>query len=105
MVGLDPGRVEGITGFRKAAELCAFYRRQANAHNFSTAIVGAASQALSWANPACRVLELQPVCGPAHNETVDTPIWHSEGFVNLQEAPGLGISVDEALVRSMILEG
>ncbi|MEI6098518.1 MAG: mandelate racemase/muconate lactonizing enzyme family protein [Alphaproteobacteria bacterium] len=105
VVGLDPGRVEGITGFRKAAELCALHRRQANAHNFSTAIVGAASQALSWASPACRVLELQPVYGPAQNEIVDRPIWHRDGFVNLPEGPGLGIEVDEALVRSMALVG
>lgn len=105
VVGLDPGRVEGITGFRKASELCALTRRQANAHNFSTAIVGAASQALSWASPACRLLELQPVYGPAQNELVDRPIWHTGGFVNLPEGPGLGIVVNEDLVRSMRLDG
>ena len=44
------GRIEGITGFWKAAEICVAHRRQANAHNFSTAIVSAASQALSFAS-------------------------------------------------------
>lgn len=105
VVGLDPGRVEGITGFRKAAELCALTRRQANAHNFSTAIVGAASQALSWSSPACRVLELQPVYGEAQKDIVDRPIWHVNGDVNLPEGPGLGIELDEARVRAMRLEG
>lgn len=105
VVGLDPGRVEGITGFRKAAELCVLSRRQANAHNFSTAIVGAASQALSWSSPACRLLELQPVYGPAQNELVDRPIWHTDGFVNEPVGPGLGIEVDEALVAAMRLDG
>jgi len=100
VIGLDPGRVEGITGFRKAAEICALNRRQANAHNFSTAIVGAASQALSFASPACYLLELQPVYGPAQSDLVDRPIWHRDGSVNRPEGPGLGIEINEDLVRS-----
>jgi L-alanine-DL-glutamate epimerase-like enolase superfamily enzyme len=100
VIGLDPGRVEGITGFRKAAEICALNRRQANAHNFSTAIVGAASQALSFASPACYLLELQPVYGPAQKDLVDRPVWHTEGFVNLPDGPGLGIEINQDLVES-----
>lgn len=104
VIGLDPGRIEGITGFRKAAEICALNRRQANAHNFSTAIVGAASQALSFASPACRLLELQPVYGPAQRDLVDRPIWHVDGFVNLPDGPGLGIEINEDLVHSARLD-
>lgn len=100
VIGLDPGRVEGITGFRKAAEVCALNRRQANAHNFSTAIVGAASQALSFASTACYILELQPVYGPAQKDLVDRPVWHTEGFVNRPDGPGLGIEINEDLIRS-----
>ena len=105
VVGLDPGRVEGITGFRKAAELCVQHRRQANAHNFSTAIVGAASLALSWSSPACRLLELQPVYGPAQKDIVDRPVWHTQGFADMPQGQGLGIQLDEDLVRSMRLDG
>lgn len=105
VVGLDPGRVEGITGFRKAAELCALTRRQANAHNFSTAVVGAASQALSWSSPACKVLELQPIYGVAQKDIVDRPIWHVNGDVNQPEGPGLGIELDEPRLRAMRLDG
>ncbi len=100
VVGLDPGRVEGITGFAKAAEICALSRRQANAHNFSTAIVGAASQALSWASSACCLLELQPVYGPAQSDLVDRPVWHENGDVNMPDGPGLGIEINEDLVAS-----
>ena len=100
VIGLDPGRVKGITDFRKAAEICALNRRQANAHNFSTAIVGAASQALSFASPACYLLELQPVYGPAQSDLVDRPIWHKDGSVNRPEGPGLGIEINEDLVQS-----
>lgn len=104
VVGLDPGRIEGITGFRKAAEICALHRRQANAHNFSTAIVSAASQALSFASPACRELELQPVYGPAQKDLVDRPVWHTDGWVDRPQGVGLGIEVNEDLVRSARLD-
>jgi len=104
VIGLDPGRIEGITGFRKAADICALSRRQANAHNFSTAIVGAASQALSFASPACCLLELQPVYGPAQKDLVDRPIWHENGMVNAPEGPGLGINVDENMVREFAMQ-
>ncbi len=104
VIGLDPGRIEGITGFRKAAEICAAYRRQANAHNFSTAIVSAASQALSFASPACRELELQPVYGPAQRDLVDRPVWHRDGFIDMPEGPGLGITINEDLVASARLD-
>ena len=104
VIGLDPGRIEGITGFRKAADICALSRRQANAHNFSTAIVGAASQALSFASPACCLLELQPVYGPAQKDLGDRPIWHENGMVNAPEGPGLGINVDENMVREFAMQ-
>ncbi len=104
VVGLDPGRLEGITGFLKAAEVCATHRRQANAHNFSTAIVSAASQALSFACEAARELELQPVHGPAQRDLVDRPVWHRDGWVDRPEGPGLGILVNEELVERARLD-
>ena len=104
VVGLDAGRVEGITGFRKAAEVCALSRRQANAHNFSTGIIGAASQALSFASPACHLLELQPVYGPAHKDWVDRPVWHQSGYVDMPGGCGLGIEVNEELVNASRLD-
>ncbi|NND21625.1 MAG: mandelate racemase/muconate lactonizing enzyme family protein [Silicimonas sp.] len=104
VIGLDPGRIEGITGFRKAALFCDMARRQANAHNFSTAIVSAASQALSFAIPACRELELQPVYGPAQSDLVDRPVWHDAGWIVPPDGPGLGIRINEDLVRSARLD-
>ena len=104
VVGLDPGRIEGITGFLKAAEVCHANRRQANAHNFSTAIVSAASQALSFACPACKELELQPVYGPAQADLVDRPVWHTNGWINQPQGPGLGIEINEDLVQSARLD-
>jgi L-alanine-DL-glutamate epimerase-like enolase superfamily enzyme len=53
--GIDPGRAEGITGFRKAAELIAAARRTVNAHAWSTSVITAASLHLSVACPAAEV--------------------------------------------------
>ena len=105
MVGLDPGHIEGITGFRKSAEVYELSRRHATAHNFSTAIVGAASQALSFACAACRLLELQPVYDPAQTDLTDKPIWHDNGCMHFPEGPGLGLEIQEGVVRSMALCG
>src|SRR5438309_7398349 len=48
VVGVDPGRAEGITGFKKVADRVEYYRRQANAHAWSSAIATAASLAISF---------------------------------------------------------
>ena len=69
-----------------------------------TVHVRAASQALSFACPACHVLELQPVYGPAQKDLVDRPVWHTKGYVNRPDGPGLGIEIDEDLVASARLD-
>ena len=104
VIGLDPGRVEGITGFMKSAAICSQNRRQANAHNFSTAIVGKASQALAWANPSCYLLELMPVYGPAQKDLADNPVWHENGNVPMPTGPGLGMEINEDMVESSRLD-
>jgi L-alanine-DL-glutamate epimerase-like enolase superfamily enzyme len=49
-------------------------------------------------------LELQPVYGPAQADLVDRPVWHTDGWINPPEGPGLGITVNEDLVRSARLD-
>ena len=56
VVGVDPGRAEGITGFRKVTERVEHYRRQSNAHAWSSAIVTAASLAISFATSSARLI-------------------------------------------------
>jgi L-alanine-DL-glutamate epimerase-like enolase superfamily enzyme len=36
VVGVDPGRAEGITGFKRVADRVDFYKRQSNAHAWSS---------------------------------------------------------------------
>lgn len=101
VVGVDPGRAEGITGFKKIADRVEFYRRQANAHAWSSAIVSAASLAISFSSPAFKLFEIKPLRNPMQHELVTNPIEHREGWVYPPtQAPGLGIDiVDEVVDR------
>jgi L-alanine-DL-glutamate epimerase-like enolase superfamily enzyme len=99
VVGVDPGRAEGITGFKKVADRAVAYRRQANAHAWSSAIVSAASLAISFSSPACRLFELKPLRNPMQHELVSEPIEHIDGWVYPPlSRPGLGIDVQEDVI-------
>lgn len=99
VVGVDPARAEGITGFRKVADLVEHHRRQVNAHAWSSAICTAASLALSFSTPAAKIFELKPLRNPMQHELVAEPIGHGDGWVHPPlGAPGLGIEVIEDVV-------
>jgi L-alanine-DL-glutamate epimerase-like enolase superfamily enzyme len=98
VVGVDPGRAEGITGFKQIAQRCEFYRRQANAHAWSSAIVSAASLAISFNSPACKLFELKPLRNPMQHDLVTKPFGHVDGWVYPPTGPGLGIEVIDDVV-------
>jgi L-alanine-DL-glutamate epimerase-like enolase superfamily enzyme len=100
VVGLDPGRIGGITGFSRACDRIELVnRREANAHAWSTAIDTAASLAISWAKPVCHQLEEQPFKGPMQDDLIGGAIVHRDGLMPLRTGPGLGIEVDEDVVE------
>ncbi len=98
VVGVDPGRAEGITGFKKICERVEAYRRQANAHAWSSAIVTAASLAISFNSPACKLFEFKPLRNPMQHDLVAQPFEHVDGWVYPPNGPGLGIEVIEEVV-------
>ncbi len=98
VVGVDPGRAEGITGFKKVCDRVEAYQRQANAHAWSSAIVTAASLAISFSSPACKLFELKPLRNPMQHDLVPEPFDHVEGWMYPPTGPGLGIEVDEEVV-------
>ena len=98
MVGCDPGRAEGITGFKRVTELVEQHRRQANAHAWSSAIVSAASLAVSFSSSACKLFELKPLDNPMQHELVSDPLIHVDGWVYPPTGAGLGIEVDEQVI-------
>ena len=98
VVGVDPGRAEGITGFKKVCDRVEAHQRQANAHAWSSAIVSAASIAVSFSTPACRLFEIKPLRNPMQHDLVVTPIDHVDGWVYPPTGAGLGIEIDEEVV-------
>jgi L-alanine-DL-glutamate epimerase-like enolase superfamily enzyme len=98
VVGVDPGRAEGITGFKKVCDRVEFYRRQANAHAWSSAIVTAASLAISFSTPACKLFEFKPLRNPMQHDLVTEPFVHVDGWVYAPGGPGLGIEVIDEVV-------
>jgi len=98
--GIDPGRAEGITGFVKVAERVHAHKRQANAHAWSSAIVSAASLAVSFSNLAFKLFEFKPLDNPMQNELITEPFTHKDGWVYPPLGkPGLGIEVIEDVVN------
>jgi L-alanine-DL-glutamate epimerase-like enolase superfamily enzyme len=98
VVGVDPGRAEGITGFKLVCDRIEASRRQANAHAWSSAIVTAASLAISFSTPACKLFEVKPLRNPMQHELVTTPFEHLDGWVYPPTGPGLGIEVLDDVV-------
>jgi len=99
VVGVDPGRAEGITGFKRVTDRVEAHRRQANAHAWSSAIVSAASLAVSFSSPACKLFEFKPLRNPMQHDLVSEPIEHIDGWVYPPiQRPGLGVEIQEDVV-------
>lgn len=99
VVGVDPGRCEGITGWLAARAHTEAAGVEINAHAWSSAVVTAASLALSFASPNCRQVEIKPMANPMQDEIVASPLVPSRGEFNPPEGPGLGIELDEAALK------
>lgn len=99
--GIDPARVEGITGFRKADALATEFGKTINAHAWSTAITTAASLHLSLASPNAEIFEFKPFDVAVQTELVSERIWHRDGWAYPLEGPGLGIEVNEDIVERL----
>jgi L-alanine-DL-glutamate epimerase-like enolase superfamily enzyme len=99
VIGFDPGRAEGITGGRRVIELVEEAGLWFNAHAWSSAIVSAASLALSLTTPRVLVFELKPEENPMQHELVEAPLAARDGFVEPLAGPGLGIDVRESVVE------
>lgn len=101
VVGVDPARAEGISGFRAVDALVAERGATINAHAWSTAVTTAASLHLSVAARSARLFELKPFDVVVQTDLVDRPIRMEAGRVRPPEGPGLGINVNADVVRCL----
>lgn len=100
--GVDPARVEGITGFAQIDALATEHGKAINAHAWSTAITTAASLQVSFASPNTEVFELKPFSVVVQDDLVTEKIWHTDGWMTPLTGPGLGIEVREDVVRRLV---
>lgn len=100
VVGCDPGRSEGITGFMELVKLAEQHSVWFNAHTWSSAINTAACLAVSGTSHRAIVFELKPDPNPMQHELVGEPFGQVDGWVEVPRTkPGLGIDVDENVVE------
>jgi L-alanine-DL-glutamate epimerase-like enolase superfamily enzyme len=99
VVGCDPGRAEGITGALKVIELVEAADVWFNAHAWSSAVVTAASLALSAFTPRCLLFEMKPIPNPMQHELVKEPFRQEGGWISVPRAPGLGVEVEEQVLE------
>ncbi len=103
VVMIDPARAEGITGAKAVIDRAAAAGLFWNAHCWSGALNTAAALNLAAASSNTLVLELKPLPSPMQHELVDQPISMRDGWVDVTSRPGLGVEVDEAVVRRYLV--
>jgi L-alanine-DL-glutamate epimerase-like enolase superfamily enzyme len=100
VIMLDPGKAEGVTGTWHVIQAASAAGRSWNAHSWSSALNTAASLHLAAASDNALVMELEPLPSPMQHELVRQPIEQHDGWVSPPDGPGLGVEVDEAVVRT-----
>jgi L-alanine-DL-glutamate epimerase-like enolase superfamily enzyme len=100
VVGVDPGRARGISGFRKVVALGEELGIQLNAHAFAGPVVFAASLALSQGTPQCHQLELMPLRNSLYDLCTGAP-QPTDGTLTPNDVPGLGLEFDDARVEAV----
>ena len=68
-------------------------------HSWSSAINTAAALHVFAATSNGHVFEIKPNPSPMQHELVTDPFEQRDGFIEIRDTPGLGVTVDEAAVR------
>jgi L-alanine-DL-glutamate epimerase-like enolase superfamily enzyme len=99
IVLIDPGRVEGLTGMLIATEHAAAAGVRFVPHSWSSALNTAAALAVFASRPNGEIFELKARPSPLQHELVDEPFDQVDGWLAVRDRPGLGVEVDEDVVR------
>ncbi len=102
---VDPGRVEGISGMKAIVDDAATERVKFVPHSWSSAINTAAALHVYAASSNGLVFELKPVQSPLQHELVYEPIEQANGLIQVPVTPGLGIIINEEVVKKYLYTG
>jgi L-alanine-DL-glutamate epimerase-like enolase superfamily enzyme len=101
---IDPGRAEGITGYKKVMEMTADANLYFNAHSWSSAINTAAALHATATGHNYIIFELKPIPSPLQYELVTEPFEQRNGYVEVPNKPGLGVEIVEATVQKYLFD-
>ncbi|MFN3642639.1 MAG: mandelate racemase/muconate lactonizing enzyme family protein [Gemmobacter sp.] len=94
------GRAGGIWEGRKIAAMAEVYGAEMAPHLYAGPIEWAANIQLAAAIPNLLLVETIQTGGAFHRALIRDTIRWEDGFIETPQAPGLGIDVDEALIRA-----
>ncbi|MFN0153004.1 MAG: mandelate racemase/muconate lactonizing enzyme family protein [Gaiella sp.] len=100
LILVDPGRVDGISGTKAVVEDAAGQGVGWVPHSWSSAINTAAALAVFASSSNGHVFEIKPNPSPMQHELVTDPFEQENGWIEVRDEPGLGVTVDEDVVRS-----
>jgi D-arabinonate dehydratase len=89
----------GFTFCRKIAAMAELYHIPVIPHSFSTAVCLAANMHFIASISNNHMLEVDQNTNPLRTELLTEPIKFVDGFVPLLDRPGLGIELNEAVVK------
>jgi L-alanine-DL-glutamate epimerase-like enolase superfamily enzyme len=100
VVQMDPGRCHGISGCLKVIKLIEAANLRWTAHTWSSALNTAASVHLLSTSPKQGwTMDFKPHESPMQHELVSDPWVQKDGFIEVRDKPGLGVTVHEEIVR------
>ncbi len=100
VVQMDPGRCHGITGCLKVIKLVEAANLRFTAHTWSSALNTAASVHLLATSPKHGwTMDFKPHESPMQHELVSNPWVQKDGFIEVRDSPGLGVTVREEIVK------
>jgi L-alanine-DL-glutamate epimerase-like enolase superfamily enzyme len=95
----DPGRAEGLSGFKAVVDDAARAGLRFTPHSWSSAVNTAAALHAFVASPNGVVFELKPHPSPMQHELVAEPFEQRDGHVVVPDRPGLGVEIDPRAVK------
>jgi L-alanine-DL-glutamate epimerase-like enolase superfamily enzyme len=105
LILIDPGRAEGLTGMKLASDHAAGHGVRVVPHSWSSAVNTAAALHVLATCPNAGTFELKELPTAVTHDLVARPFAHREGRVEIPDEPGLGITVDEDVVRELAYRG
>ena len=104
VVQIDPGRCHGISGCRRIINLIEAENLGWSAHTWSSALNTAASIHLMATSTHGVVKDFKPHESPPQHELVSDPWVQDGGYLSVRDTPGLGVQVQEDIVKKYLFE-